>query len=56
MWTNWTNAVLGLIVLGVALFAGLSLTLAWTFGVLGALVALIGFIGAASPQSILSSA
>ena len=46
MWQNWTNAVLGLVIIA-ALFMGLSAsTLAWTVGVVAALIVIFGFWGA----------
>ncbi len=52
MWQDWTNAVLGLAVIAVA-FMGLdAATLMWTLGILGAVIAIVGFWGAASlPES-----
>lgn len=48
MWQNWTNVVLGLCVLGVAFLELSGSTLVWTLGVLGALIAIIGFSGTLS--------
>jgi len=48
MWQDWANAILGLAVIGVA-FMGLEATaLTWTLGILGALIAVVGFWGAVS--------
>ena len=50
MWQDWTNALLGLCVIVVA-FLGLSgASLAWTLGVLGAAIALLGIMGASATQ------
>jgi hypothetical protein len=47
MWQDWTNAVLGIIVFALA-FTGLdAMTLSWTLGILGAIIAVVGFWGAA---------
>jgi hypothetical protein len=43
MWQNWINALLGLVVLGVAVFAGLDTAVAWTLGIAGAAVTLLAF-------------
>jgi len=48
MWQDWVNAVLGLAVIGVAVFGGVEATLAWSLGILGAVITVIGFWGAAS--------
>jgi len=48
MWQDWVNALVGLGIIGVALFGGLGLTLGWTFGILGALVAVLGVWGAST--------
>lgn len=48
MWQDWTNAVLGLAVIGVAFMGLEATTLTWTLGILGALIAIVGFWGAAS--------
>ncbi len=45
MWQHWTNVILGLCVLGVAFLNLSGSTLVWTLGVLGALVAIVGFSG-----------
>ena len=48
MWQDWTNAVLGLAVIGVA-FLGLEpTTLMWTLGVLGGIITVLGIWGAAT--------
>lgn len=48
MWQDLTNAILGLAVIVVA-FLGLSgATLGWTLGILGAVIAVVGFWGATS--------
>lgn len=58
MWQDWTNGVLGLAIIGVAIY-GYSVTgatLGWMFGILGAVIAVIGFWGAASsPESTKST-
>ncbi len=46
MWQDWINAVLGLAIIGVAFFGGVDTTLAWTLGVIGAVVAVLGIWGA----------
>jgi hypothetical protein len=46
MWQDWVNAVVGLAIIGVALFGGLGVTLGWTFGILGAVVVILGIWGA----------
>lgn len=52
MWQHWVNALLGLIVIGVAMFAGLGATFAWTLGVAGAAVILFALWGIAdSPEA-----
>ncbi|HEY4501940.1 MAG TPA: hypothetical protein VJJ20_02640 [Candidatus Paceibacterota bacterium] len=48
MWQDYANGILGLAVIGVAVFGGLDTTLAWTFGLLGAVITVIGFWGAAA--------
>ena len=46
MWQDWTNGILGLVIVGVA-FAGLTgVTLLWTLAAVGAVVAAVGFWGA----------
>ncbi|HUY62334.1 MAG TPA: hypothetical protein VMV50_00880 [Candidatus Paceibacterota bacterium] len=51
MWQDWTNGVLGLAVL-VAAFMGLTGTATvWTFSILGALIAILGFWGAGGYSS-----
>jgi len=45
MWQDWTNAILGLVIIGVA-FLGLSGSAStWTLAIIGLLVAVIGFWG-----------
>ncbi|MDO8551949.1 MAG: hypothetical protein Q7S01_00290 [bacterium] len=48
MWQNWTNAVLGLLVILVAFMGLQGSSLTWTLGILGAAIALMGFIGASA--------
>ena len=48
MWQHWTNAVLGLVVLVVAFLKLSGSTLAWTLGILGVVIAIVGLSGAAS--------
>ncbi len=50
MWQDWVNAVLGLAVIVVAVFnsAVTGATLGWTFGILGAVIAVVGLWGAGS--------
>ena len=53
MWQNWTNAILGLVIVAVAVY-GYAVTgaaLGWTFGILGAVIAVAGFWGAADLSS-----
>ena len=47
MWQDWANAVLGLVLVGMAFFGAVDTTYAWAFGILGALIAVVGFWGAA---------
>lgn len=57
MWQNYTNAVLGLVIIGVAVFAGFTTTLAWTLGILGAVIMIVGFWGgAAEPEGTVGHA
>ncbi|HUO56201.1 MAG TPA: hypothetical protein VMU27_02075 [Candidatus Paceibacterota bacterium] len=55
MWQNYTNAFLGLCLVGVAIFAAATMgtTLAWTVGILGAVIIVLGLwgAGALSPES-----
>jgi hypothetical protein len=51
MWQNYTDAVLGLLVLILA-FAGLAGSAqAWTFGILGAVILVLGLWGGAMDSS-----
>ena len=43
---NWVNAVLGLVVIGVAFMGFSAATLTWTLVVVGAAIAIVGFWGA----------
>lgn len=57
MWQHWTNVILGLGVFGAAFLNLSGSTLVWTFALLGALVAIVGFSGAYSrSESALSHA
>jgi hypothetical protein len=50
MWQDWTNGILGLAIIAVAIY-GYGVTgaaLGWTFGILGALIAVVGFWGVAA--------
>lgn len=52
MWQDWINAVLGLAVLAIAVFGGLTATLAWALGVVGVGVIVFALWGvAAFPES-----
>jgi|GEM_PF-2476182 hypothetical protein len=53
MWQNWTNAILGLVIIAVAVYgyATMGTTLGMSFGVLGALIAVAGFWGATEAPS-----
>jgi divalent metal cation (Fe/Co/Zn/Cd) transporter len=48
MWQNYTNAVLGIAVLVVAFLGLTDTTLTWTLGILGVLIAIVGFWGGSS--------
>lgn len=50
MWQHWTNAVLGLVLIGMAFFGSADTTYAWAFGLLGAAIALVGSWGGSSLQ------
>jgi hypothetical protein len=55
MWQHWTNAVIALVIF-VSLFVGLSAsTLAWTVGILAAVIAILAFWGAGSVSSEMHS-
>lgn len=49
-WTNWTNAVLGLVLIGMAFYGSADTTYAWAFGILGAVIAVVGLWGGAAQQ------
>lgn len=49
-WTNWTNAVLGLVLIGMAFYGSVDTNYAWAFGILGAVIAVVGFWGGAAQQ------
>jgi len=53
MWQNWTNAVLGLVIIAVAVYgyAAIGMTLGLSFGILGAIIAVAGFWGATEVPS-----
>lgn len=52
MWQEWTNAVLGLAVIGVAFLGLTGSTLVWTLAVLGAAITIVAVWGVASlPES-----
>jgi len=52
MWQDWTNGVLGLAVVGMAIygFGTMGATLGWGLGIVGAIIAAVGFWGALSAQ------
>jgi hypothetical protein len=43
MWMDWINGLLGLGVIGVAFLGLTGATLGWTLGILGAVIAILGF-------------
>lgn len=47
MWQNYTNAVLGLVLIGLAIYnyALLGTTLGWTVGIVGLVIVVVGFWG-----------
>ncbi|MDE1925318.1 MAG: hypothetical protein KGH79_04050 [Patescibacteria group bacterium] len=48
MWQDWTNTILGLAVMGVAIYgyAVMGATMGWSLIILGAVIAIVGFWGA----------
>ena len=55
MWQQWVNAILGLITIAVAFMGLAGATMMWTLVVIGAVVAILGFWGAAVSSSSSSS-
>lgn len=51
MWEDWTNAILGLALLVLAFFSLSGATLMWTLGIGGAIIAIVGFIGASQKST-----
>ena len=51
MWQQWVNAILGLVVIAVAFMGLAPATMMWTLIVVGAVVAILGFWGAAVSSS-----
>ena len=51
MWQNYTNAVLGLIMLVVAFASSVDSGIMWTFGILGALTFIFGLWGGIKASS-----
>ncbi|MBI5003973.1 hypothetical protein HZC00_02675 [Candidatus Kaiserbacteria bacterium] len=45
MWQDWTNAILGLLIIGIAFLGLQGSQSTWTFAAIGLLVAVIGFWG-----------
>lgn len=45
MWQDWTNAILGLVVIGVAFLGLQGSALTWTLAIMGLIIAVIGFWG-----------
>ena len=53
MWQQYTNALLGLCLVGIAFFAAgvMDATVAWAVGILGAAIAVLGLWGAGAFSS-----
>ena len=51
MWQDWTNAVLGLLVIGIAFLGLQGATMTWTLAILGLIIAVIGFWGASAEKT-----
>ncbi len=45
MWQNWTNGIVGLVIIGLAFMGLTGATLMWTLLAAGAVVAVAGFWG-----------
>jgi hypothetical protein len=45
MWQNWISVILGVVIISVAFFTLAGTTMAWAFGILGAIIILVGISG-----------
>ncbi len=53
MWQDWINGILGLAIIGLAFMNLSGTTLAWSLGVIGVIIAALGFwaAGTAGPKT-----
>jgi hypothetical protein len=43
MWQSWVNGILGIVLFALAFFNLSGTTLAWTLGIMGVIIAIVGF-------------